>query len=71
MSLLRREPGRQSIRDVLLEGHSPVNGGDAVGEEEDLVGVDFLGDFASEFVRSDELGLGQPSHEGPVPSERI
>jgi hypothetical protein len=55
----------------LAVGGLDVHGGDVVREEQDLVGVQLLGELAVEVVGANEAGLQQAGHEGAGTRERV
>ena len=48
-----------------------VDGGDVVGQQQDLVGVQLVGVLAGEVVGLDEAGLEQPDDEGAGAGEAV
>ena len=52
-------------------GGLDVDGGDVVGEQQDLVGVQLAGVLAGQVVRLDQAGLEQPDDEGAGAGEGV
>jgi hypothetical protein len=48
-----------------------VDGGDVVGEQDDLVGVDLMPVFVRQFLRLDEVALEQAGDEGAGTGEGV
>ena len=60
-----------ATRVLALVGGLNVDCGDVVGEQRDLVGVQFRAVFAFERVGTDQPTLEQPGDEGAGPRERV
>ena len=56
---------------IAVVGGLDVDGGDVVGEQHDLVGVQLVGVLARQVLRPDEAGLQQPDDEGAGAGERV
>jgi len=65
-------PGvRVGLLEEAVEGGFDVDGGDVVGEQQDLVRVQLIGVLAKQVAGADEPGLQQPDDEGAGAGERV